>query len=129
MKRLPQKEGLISRLYLDSYVFRGGRRITVAGEIQGEKIKPLGQMDYRYPLLSSKQIYFWPEYYYRPIPTPTMTHGGVTPTGGDLDLGFITTTIATVNFFKSSIKNIGQRNRSVFVHRHHDPIGMSEKIL
>jgi transcription elongation factor GreA len=30
-----------------------------------------------------------------------MIHGGVTPTGGDLDLGSITTTIATVNLFKS----------------------------
>ena len=40
------------------------------------------------------------------IPPPTTTlismiHGGVTPTGGDLDLGSITTTIATVNLFKS----------------------------
>ena len=53
---------ILADYYLDSYAFRGGRKITVAGEIQGEKIKPLGEMDYRYPLLSSKQIYFWPEY-------------------------------------------------------------------
>jgi len=54
--------------YLDSYIFRRGRKITVAGEILGEKVKPIGEMDYRYPLLSSKQIYLWPEYYYRPYP-------------------------------------------------------------
>jgi outer membrane lipoprotein len=59
---------VIADYYLDPYVFRGGRKITVAGEIQGEKIKPLGQMDYRYPVLLSKQIYFWPQYYYRPYP-------------------------------------------------------------
>jgi outer membrane lipoprotein len=59
---------VLADYYLDPYVFRGGRKITVAGEIQGEKIKPLGQMDYRYPLLLSKQIYFWPEYYYRTYP-------------------------------------------------------------
>jgi len=52
--------------YLDPYVFRRGKKITVAGEILGEKIKPLGEMDYRYPMVSSKQIYLWPEYYYQP---------------------------------------------------------------
>ncbi len=59
---------ILADYYLDPYVFRAGKKITVAGEIQGEKIKPLGEMDYRYPLLSSKQIYFWPEYYYHPYP-------------------------------------------------------------
>ena len=54
--------------YLDPYVFRKGKKITVAGEIQGEEIKPLGKMDYRYPIVSSKQVYLWPEYYYQPYP-------------------------------------------------------------
>ncbi len=59
---------------LDPYLYRKGRKITVAGEILGEKIKPLGEMDYRYPLVSVKQIHLWPEqvpypypyYYYDP---------------------------------------------------------------
>jgi outer membrane lipoprotein len=55
--------------YLDSYLYRQGREITVAGEILGEKLKPLGEMDYRYPLLLSKQIYLWPEYSYPPYPS------------------------------------------------------------
>jgi outer membrane lipoprotein len=59
---------VLSDNYLDPYVFRRGKKITVAGEIIGEKIKPLGEMEYRYPLLSSKQIYLWPEYDYRPYP-------------------------------------------------------------
>ena len=50
--------------YLDPYLFRSGRKITVAGEIQREKIQRIGAMDYRYPLLLSKQIYLWPDYYY-----------------------------------------------------------------
>jgi len=50
--------------YLDPYIFRRGRKITVAGEIKGEKIKPVGEMDYRYPLLLSKEFYLWEEYYY-----------------------------------------------------------------
>jgi outer membrane lipoprotein len=54
--------------YLDPYVFRRGKKITVAGEITGEKSKPLGERDYRYPVVSSKQIYHWPVYYYQPYP-------------------------------------------------------------
>jgi len=54
--------------YLDPYLYRKGRRITVAGEILGEKIQPLGEMDYRYPLILSKQIHLWGEYYYYPYP-------------------------------------------------------------
>ena len=55
---------ILADKYLDPYIFRRGRKITVAGEIQGEKIKPLGEMDYRYPLLLSKQIHLWEGYYY-----------------------------------------------------------------
>lgn len=54
--------------YLDPYLYRRGRRITVAGIIIGQRVKPLGEMEYRYPLISSKQIYLWPEYYYYPYP-------------------------------------------------------------
>ena len=59
---------ILAREYLDPYLFRKGRKITVAGEILGEKTKPLGEMDYRYPFLLSKQIYLWDEYDYRPYP-------------------------------------------------------------
>ena len=55
---------------LDPYIYRRGKKITVAGEIIGEKIKPLGEMEYRYPVLSGKQIYLWPQYYYYSYPYP-----------------------------------------------------------
>ena len=61
---------ILADQYLDPYVFRRGKKITVAGEMTGEKIKPLGEMDYRYPIVSSKQIYPWPEYDYQPYPYP-----------------------------------------------------------
>ncbi|NWF94330.1 MAG: Slp family lipoprotein [Syntrophaceae bacterium] len=61
---------VIAEKYLDPYLFCKGRRITVAGEIHGEKIKPVGEMDYRYPLVLSKQIYLWKEYYYPPAAYP-----------------------------------------------------------
>ncbi len=60
---------ILAEKYLDPYLFPKGMKVTVAGEILGEKTKPIGEMDYRYPLLSSKQLYVWPEYYYHPYPT------------------------------------------------------------
>ena len=59
---------ILAEKYLDPYLLKGGRKITVGGEILGERIRPLGEMDYRYPLVSSKQIYLWKEYYYYPAP-------------------------------------------------------------
>jgi len=56
--------------YADPYVFGRGRRITVAGEIVGRKVMRLGELEYPYPLLRSKQIYLWGEYYYSPYPYP-----------------------------------------------------------
>ncbi len=54
--------------YVDPYVFKKGRRITVAGEIQGKQVMRLGELEYPSPLLLSKQIYPWREYYYSPWP-------------------------------------------------------------
>ena len=51
--------------YLDSYVYSKGRKITVAGELLGDEVRPLGEMDYRYPLVLSKQLHLW-EYYNYP---------------------------------------------------------------
>jgi outer membrane lipoprotein len=56
--------------YVDPYVFKRGRRITIAGEILGKKIMRLGELEYPYPLVRSKQIYLWGEYYYYPYPYP-----------------------------------------------------------
>ena len=56
--------------YLDPYRFRQGRRITVAGEILGERKKRVGEMDYPYPLVLAKQVYLWDEYYYGYAPYP-----------------------------------------------------------
>jgi len=54
----------LAEKYLDPYLFRRGRKVTVAGKILGAKMRPLGEMDYRYPLLLGEQIYLWEEYYY-----------------------------------------------------------------
>lgn len=54
---------VLDNRFLDPYIYWEGRRVTVAGELQGEKIEPLGEIYYRYPLITSKQIYLWPDYY------------------------------------------------------------------
>jgi len=65
--------------YLDVAIYSQGRKITVAGEVKGKKIKPLGEVEYTYPLISSKEIYLWPKekevrypyphyFYYWPYP-------------------------------------------------------------
>jgi len=61
--------------YVDPYVFRRGRRITIAGEIVGRKAMRLGELEYPYPLVRSKQIYLWGEYYYYPYPYPWGYYG------------------------------------------------------
>jgi len=55
--------------FLDPYIYRRGRGITVAGEILGEKVKPLGEMQYHYPLILSKQVYLWKGYHYQYLPS------------------------------------------------------------
>jgi outer membrane lipoprotein len=61
---------ILTEGYVDPYVFKRGRRITVAGEILGRKVMRLGELEYPYPLLQSKQLYLWGEYYYSPYPYP-----------------------------------------------------------
>jgi outer membrane lipoprotein len=62
--------------YVDPYVFKRGRRITVAGEILERKVMRLGELEYPYPLLQSKQLYLWGEYYYSPYPYPYRYYRG-----------------------------------------------------
>ena len=73
---------IVADKYLDPYIFKTGRKITVSGEIQGEQIKPLGKMDYRYPVLLSKQIYLWENCYYYPYPYYFYWPFGGYPYGG-----------------------------------------------
>jgi len=47
--------------YLDVAIYRQGREVTIAGEVQGKKVQRLGEIDYTYPLISVKEIHLWPE--------------------------------------------------------------------
>jgi len=44
---------------LEKEIYRKGRRVTIAGTVQGEQVLKLGQMDYRYPYIIIKDIHLW----------------------------------------------------------------------
>lgn len=59
--------------YLDVAIYTQGRKVTVAGQVQGKKVRSLGEIEYTYPLISVKEIHLWPverkeTYYYYPYP-------------------------------------------------------------
>lgn len=49
--------------YLDIAIYSRGREVTVAGEVIGKRIRPLGEIRYPYLLIKSREIYlFEPRY-------------------------------------------------------------------
>jgi len=63
---------------LDPVVYSKGREITLAGEITGSEESQIGEMRYRYPVVTVKEIHLWEEpkaysdsYFYDPwYPSP-----------------------------------------------------------
>ena len=45
--------------YLDCRIYGKGRKITVVGEISGQKTLALDEIDYTYPLISAKEMHLW----------------------------------------------------------------------
>jgi outer membrane lipoprotein len=41
--------------YLDPAIYSPGRKLTVAGEVSGKRVQPLGEIQYVYPLIKSKE--------------------------------------------------------------------------
>ena len=71
---LDSSEGRFLALYqglLESQIYRKGRRVTLAGIAQGDKVMKLGEIDYRYPYIVIKEIHLWKEekpFRYEPYP-------------------------------------------------------------
>ncbi len=72
----------ISSSYLDSLVYRRGRKVTLAGEVAGEReiVSLKGKQSYTYPVVMIKDIHLWkrarawyPAYY------PPYYYGGYSP--------------------------------------------------
>lgn len=55
--------------FLDSEIYEKGRKVTIAGEVTGERTQKLGEIDYRYPFLLVKEIHLWKRET-RPVPDP-----------------------------------------------------------
>jgi len=47
--------------FLDGEIYRKGRKVTMAGVVQGAKMKRLGELSYRYPYLMVRELHLWKE--------------------------------------------------------------------
>jgi outer membrane lipoprotein len=59
-----RSEGRFLGLYqgfLDSEIYKQGRKVTIAGTVQGEQVQLLGEIEYRYPYLIIKGLHMWKE--------------------------------------------------------------------
>lgn len=62
--------------FLDSEIYRAGRKVTLAGRVHGKQVKKIGQVDYHYPYLIIKEMHLWAEENrYRPYPYPLVPWG------------------------------------------------------
>jgi len=54
--------------FLDPVVYSAGRQVTVAGILAGKEVLPLGEINYTYPVVVSRELYLWPidDPYYLP---------------------------------------------------------------
>jgi len=54
--------------FLDPVVYSAGRQVTVAGILDGKEVLPLGEINYTYPVVASRELYLWPidDAYYLP---------------------------------------------------------------
>jgi outer membrane lipoprotein len=48
---------VFSEKYLETAIFTQGREVTVGGEVMGSERRPLGESEYTYPLIKSREIY------------------------------------------------------------------------
>jgi len=47
--------------FFDPEVYRKGARITLGGEIVGKETRPLGEIQYTYPVVAIRELYLWDE--------------------------------------------------------------------
>ena len=60
--------------FVDPLVYEAGRPLSVVGEIDGSLARPIGEYDYRFPVVAVRDSYLWadpkkqPKVYYYPDP-------------------------------------------------------------
>jgi outer membrane lipoprotein len=45
--------------FLDPVVYNEGRKITIAGTVEGGHVEKIGEVDYVYPVLRAREIHLW----------------------------------------------------------------------
>ena len=53
---------ILFKEFKDPVIYSTGRLITVAGEVTGSQLMPLGETNYNYPMISPKEYYLWKPY-------------------------------------------------------------------
>jgi len=53
---------IVTGQFLDGAVYHRGRMITVIGEAGHPQVLPLGEIEYRYPVLEVKSLHLWSPY-------------------------------------------------------------------
>jgi outer membrane lipoprotein len=46
--------------FLDPAVYSPGRQVTVAGRVVGKEKRPMGEIEYTYPVIEKEGLYLWP---------------------------------------------------------------------
>jgi hypothetical protein len=91
--------------FLDPAIYKKGQKITLAGEIVGNEIKPLGKTEYAYPVVMVKQLHLWKRVHYgrySPCSGTVRIMGLITATGdtaliiGPINGAFTATSTRTI---------------------------------
>lgn len=45
--------------YLDPFIYAKGRKVTIAGKVEGTRRMPLGETEYNYPVIHVEELYLW----------------------------------------------------------------------
>ena len=53
-----------SSKFFDPAIYKESKKITLAGEVIGQEIKPLGKTEYAYPVVMVKQLHLWKRVHY-----------------------------------------------------------------
>ena len=53
---------VVTSQFLDGAIYHRGRSVTIIGEVSGSKLQPLGELEYRYPVLTAKGLHLWAPY-------------------------------------------------------------------
>jgi len=46
--------------FLDPAIYRPRRKVTVVGSVFGKEVRPLGEIEYAYPIITKRELYVWP---------------------------------------------------------------------